>query len=277
MRFLRLVLNNGFFILVLATAAILSLAYSTRDQGATVKAQPLTVSAVKTTASRPPELNADSLQETPEKTQKNKSPETDTPIALKEQDTEEHDVLKKELESSIAASESAMADDKDPGIGKGLSVTDNHPPSTPVEQTLSNRQMVESILRRYNSFQEAWQAARSAFFEPNSTKAEQLYDALAIATQHPDILGEYGNLMWRLQQPEKAEQLWLASASRWIGLLRPDLAGYLADRLQAFAPKTSESIRERLRENPMESVSNQLHGAPVPLPPQNSGSGRTTH
>lgn len=253
MQLLRLILNNGFFILVLAAAAILSLAYSTREPESNEMISPLPITDAKTIKNNVTGSDQTNELETPQaKQEENDSNLNNLPLNEPTSNTSKADVVKNNDQSPLKSSiSSTITENKNIGV-KTDSSSENE------KATRSNREMIESTLIRYNSFQQAWQAARFAFYNSNLSQAEQIYDALAIISQNPDVLGEYGNLMWRLNQPKKAAQLWQASANKWILNNQPQRASYLAHRLVKFSPQTTEWIRKRLNQRPMDNVMSLL-------------------
>lgn len=122
-------------------------------------------------------------------------------------------------------------------------------PQTMPDTTATAEQLpeeVRKVLSAYDSFESTWEAARAAFVQGNYTQAQQIYDALAIFSAHPDVLGEYGNLMWTQGHKHQAHQLWLASAQQWLSVGETKRVEFLAQRLNAISPPTAAAIRQEL-------------------------------
>ncbi|MDG6773897.1 hypothetical protein QCB45_06100 [Thiomicrorhabdus sp. ZW0627] len=276
MQLLRLILNNGFFILVLAAAAILSLAYSTRAPESNEMKNPLPITDSKTIENNAAKSDRNNELNTSNTTkEESDSSLNDATLVEPLQTTENVNVQPEQDKIAASASKTESAkEDTQSQIKPNVSsmATENKYISLETEiglssenesNTRSNREVIESTLIQYNSFQQAWQAARFAFYNSNLSQAEQIYDALAIISQNPNVLGEYGNLMWRLNQPQKAAQLWKASANEWISNNQSQRAAYLANRLATFSPQTTDWIRKRLNQTQMDNVMNLLPRPPV--------------
>lgn len=262
MKILRLILNNGFLIILLVVAAVLSLAYSTRDQDQPIQDPKAHISNTEKTNKQIESNNVPSLLV--EKTDDKKpvgaslnemgSNSADQPKAnqtvIEVEQPEDDNIPEQDsapqilTETESQSTENDDADSADKPLLQATEAEQQTVSTSPNASTtpISNRELITSTLSQYESFEQAWQAARSAFSNQDLQQAERLYDALAMVSQHPDVLGEYGNLMWDLKQPENASKLWIASAEKWITSNQVQRAAYLAQRLKPYAPDATAQI-----------------------------------
>lgn len=280
MPIIRLILNNGFFILFLVFATSVYLAYSSDPDFMNFEASSTqktevnptqtdeSANSVSTAKSEQPLSTADDKAEAQAQTE-TKTVQAETPPVIE----------KKPIEAPVA--EKAVADEATEIANKTTTTPEilsqepaNSEPSTVTPPTSSKAQTNEplfnaltdkEVLKQFSTPDEAVAAARNAFYKKDYAQAERIYFALAFTTRDADVLGELGNVLYVSDKKEWAAQAWIESAKALAKQNRLNDAFTLANRLSTVSPSASKAIQSNVAQlmKATPAQSNEMKAAQV--------------
>ncbi len=212
MSILRALLNNGFFILLLITAVTLYLVYSDdikKDHGIYIDTE-----AVPTHKefSKPSNVTQNAVEKKQVSSLNKATIHQDSPANQKPQTTKAKVKAKTANETSTANPQNNAAID------------------------------VVAVLSNFNSFPEAINAARSAFYAHDLPKAEEIYYSLVAKTPTAEVLLEFGNVLAQSGKLDLANIAWIEAGQILIKTNRVYDAISLGNHLSSISSNASQTI-----------------------------------
>ena len=252
MSIVRSLLNNGFFILLLAVVAIIYIAYSDsikKDHGL-VKSDQLVTDQLM-----PDEHDA---KETDESnivvTLKEERQVVSESINLKQQQEEvlevetvtnippEKTIPEVEVEEKVVEEvvvKLVLEENLDQDSNEKLKAIASSDAETPLN---NDKIDAEKVLSEYKSFSEAIAAARKAVSDKNLLKAEEIYYSLAEKVPSEEVFGEFGNVLYHSGKQGEAEGFWFKAGKLLIkkGKIKETIK--FANRLEAVSKVTQKKL-----------------------------------
>ncbi len=262
MSIIRVFLNNGFFILILAVIGTIYIAYSTSPSPkSNEKPTEISIAAseiipVEDQTQLTVELieNLEKITEEPIEepikepvAEVKNSPEKSTVIenSVTNEAKKEDPSILEENETLVIEEPIAIQEESDTNIVAEV-ITKEKLPVENESKNLSIPKPNMEILKQFKSPQQALNAARTAFNENDFKTAEEIYFALALKTQQAEITNELANLLYLNDKKDWAKQVWLESAKQLLRDNRLQDAISLANHLSKIAPEVAEEIRFNL-------------------------------
>jgi len=236
MSIVRTLLNNGFFILLLAVVAIVYIAYSDSIK----KDHELVKSLQLVTDQLTPDDH--DAEETDEKQvvsedfnlkQQEEVLEIETVVNI----SAEKIIPEVEVEEKVVVL--VLEESLDQASNKELKET----ASSDVKGSLNKKKIdAEKVLSEYKSFSEAIAAARKAVSDKNLLKAEEVYYSLAEKVPSEEVFGEFGNVLYHSGKQGEAEGFWFKASKLLIKKGNIKEAVKFANRLEAVSKVTQKKI-----------------------------------
>lgn len=257
MTMIRMLLNNGFFVLFLMVAATIYIAYGEQPtqetKTAEVKTQAqATMSKTVATAQKAKTPTETPKHETTKHAVVPKKPKAAmSPIPQQTKHAEVTPKPKTELapvtEQKTVAVEPSPKKPTNATKAKRTTTSEDDDEEISIPETEALPQPNMQVLAQFKTPQAALNAARAAFYKKDYLTAEKIYFALAFKTKQPDVVGELANTLYADKKTDWAEQAWLKSAQLLVQTGRINHAMILANRLQPVAPNVSKKIRKALQ------------------------------